>query len=453
VFRRSTFVCFIAICVFGNVNAEDTQSKLPFVKLSPQTGDCIVFLGDSITGQCLYTQYIENYFYTRYPSTRLTLHNAGCSGDTIANALVRFDRDVAAYRPKYVMVLLGMNDGAAKGFDERLFDTYRNDMKALVKKIRDIHATPILITPTMYDATSAKASPKPDSRGRGGYYNGVLALYGTWLRELAFEEGLGFVDLHGPLNHFVHQARKTNPKFTLIPDGIHPDANGQLIMAYTVISDLGLSKRVSTIDLSRSQSGEAITKVTGGKISEARYTELGVEFTFSADALPLAAPDEAKIGAAMIPLGHRLSYEAISIHGLAAGNYRITINDVDIGEFPSNLLESKLEIEINEKTPQYQQARHVAELNSKRNQQVVVPLRELWRSKKTLDRSYEEQKQAPDDEAIKKRIAAYEKKLTDFDKQIKELDAKSRAVEDEIYRSNRPTPLHFQVTQSDSASR
>jgi len=444
-------VCWLAIHGLGNVYAEEVQLKTPFAKLIPKDGDCIVFLGDSITGQCLFTQYVETYFYTRYPSIRLKFHNAGVSGDTVANALARFDRDVALYRPKYVMVLLGMNDGAAKGFDEKLFDVYRNDIKSLVKKVRDIKATPILIAPTMYDSYAAKASPKPDSRGRGGYYNGVLALYGSWLRDLAFEEGLGFVDLHGPLNQFAYQARKTDRKFTFVPDGIHPDPNGQIIMAYSLIADLGLSRRVSTIDIARSESNEAVTKVTGGVISDARYTENGVEFTFLANSLPMAIPPEAIHGAAMIPLGHRLSYEALYIHGLDAGNYRLLINHTEIGEFASSVLESKLEIENNDKTPQYQQALRVAELNVKRNQQVVLPLRDLWRSKKTLDRAYEEQKQLPDDESLKKRIAAYEKKLYDFDKQVQALSAKSKAMEDEIYQSNGPAPLHFQIIKGASS--
>ncbi len=449
-FRRLFLACWVSIHALSPVQAEEVQLGTPFAKLAPKDGDGIVFLGDSITSQCLFTQYVENYFYTRYPSIRLRFHNAGVSGDTAANALLRFDRDVAAYRPKYVMVLLGMNDGAAKGFDEKLFDSYRSDMKSLVKRIRDIQATPILMSPTMYDSLAAKASPKPDSRGRGGYYNGVLALYGSWLRDLAFDEKLGFVDLHGPLNRFAHQARKTNSKFTLVPDGIHPDPNGQIIMAYSLISDLGLSKRVSTIDITRSESNDAIVEATGGKISDARYTENGVEFTFLANALPLAVPEEARVGAAMIPLGHRLSYEAIYIHGLEPSTYRILINDNEIGEFASSVLESKLEIENNEKTPQYQQARRVAELNAKRNGQAEVPLRDLWRSKKTLDRSYEEQKQLPDDETLKKRIVAYEKKLADFDKQIKALDAKSKSMEDEIYQTNRPAPLRFQIMKSRS---
>ena len=63
-------------------------------------GDGFVFLGDSITHQCLFTQYVEDYFYTRYPKLRIHFHNAGIGGDRAADALVRFDGDVAVHKPR-----------------------------------------------------------------------------------------------------------------------------------------------------------------------------------------------------------------------------------------------------------------------------------------------------------------------------------------------------------------
>src|SRR5688572_18385548 len=79
-------------------------------KIQLKSGDTLVFLGDSITHQCLYTQYVEDYFYTRYPKRRIHFHNAGVGGDRATNALARFDEDVASFKPKYVTILLGMND-------------------------------------------------------------------------------------------------------------------------------------------------------------------------------------------------------------------------------------------------------------------------------------------------------------------------------------------------------
>src|SRR5580698_10650051 len=45
-------------------------------------GDRIVFLGDSITEQRLYTTYIEAYALSRHPTWTLTFRNTGWGGDT-----------------------------------------------------------------------------------------------------------------------------------------------------------------------------------------------------------------------------------------------------------------------------------------------------------------------------------------------------------------------------------
>src|SRR5213082_134169 len=45
-------------------------------------GDHVVFLGDSITEQRLYTTYIEGYALSRHPDWKLTFRNVGWGGDT-----------------------------------------------------------------------------------------------------------------------------------------------------------------------------------------------------------------------------------------------------------------------------------------------------------------------------------------------------------------------------------
>ncbi|MGC3970978.1 MAG: SGNH/GDSL hydrolase family protein [Pirellulales bacterium] len=384
---RTLIYAAVIVAAFAGASLSADEIRGPLASIKPKNGDTFVFLGDSITQQCLYTQYVENYFYTRMPHLRLKFHNAGVSGDTAADALVRFDRDVARYRPQYVTVLLGMNDGAAKQFEASLFDQYRTDVQKLIEKIENIGAVPILITPTMYDTRMAALNPKVDSRGRGGYYNGVLALYGAYLRDLAGDRGLGFVDTYAPLNQFTIQQRKRDPKFTLIPDGIHPDASGHLVMAYALAADLGLPKRVTTIQVNRKSAGDPDVKIGGGKLVEARSLGAGVEFTYLADALPLPVPAGAEVGAKLIPLGHRLGLEAFHVHGLASGRYKLSINDQPIGVYAAEVLAAKLELQDNELTPQYRQAQQVAELNARRTAEAIVPLRNLWKMKKILTRA------------------------------------------------------------------
>src|SRR3954467_7881857 len=45
-------------------------------------GDRVVFLGDSITEQRLYTTYIEAYTLSRHPNWKLWFRNVGWGGDT-----------------------------------------------------------------------------------------------------------------------------------------------------------------------------------------------------------------------------------------------------------------------------------------------------------------------------------------------------------------------------------
>ncbi|MEI9892587.1 MAG: GDSL-type esterase/lipase family protein [Chthoniobacter sp.] len=96
----------------------------------------------------------RGFFYTRYPKLHIHFHNSGVGGDRAKDALTRFDEDVAAYKPKYVTILLGMNDGGYRDFDKPTFDTYQQDMTTLLDKIDGLGATAIPMTPTMFDSRS-----------------------------------------------------------------------------------------------------------------------------------------------------------------------------------------------------------------------------------------------------------------------------------------------------------
>src|SRR4051812_37631815 len=74
-------------------------------------GDRIVFYGDSITEQELYTKDVEAYLTQRYPDWHLTFFNAGWSGDNAGGGKERLNRDVLALKPTLVTVCFGMNDG------------------------------------------------------------------------------------------------------------------------------------------------------------------------------------------------------------------------------------------------------------------------------------------------------------------------------------------------------
>lgn len=423
---------------------QDLKSPLPAVEL--KDGDSLVFLGDSITHQRLYTQYVEDYFYTRFPKHRLVLHNAGVGGARAWDALARFDADVAAYRPKYVTILLGMNDGSYTPFHQEIFDTYRRDMTTLLDRIKKIGATPILMTPTMFDARAARLRDPARATEATLLYNSVLTYFGTWLREVAVENGHGFVDMWGPLNNITLQQRRQDPKFTLILDAVHPDAPGQVVMATALIADTGLPRQVSRMTITLAGAGPK-ADVRGGTISDLKATDDGVAFTWQADSLPWVLPDDAQLGVKLTGLGHRLSREALEVHGLAPGRYLLTIDGQEVGRFNSAALERHIELQGNAKTPQYAQALEVAMLNKQRNDGPIGALRGEW----SKFQQYARLKQAADAQSdnadLKAQLAKSEDAIAGMNERVAAANAAAKEIEDQIFARNQPPARKYVLTR------
>lgn len=398
-------------------------------------GDSFVFLGDSITHQCLYTQYVEDYYYTRYPKLRIHFHNAGIGGDRAADALVRFDGDVAVHKPRYVTILLGMNDGGYRDFDKGIFDTYQKDMTELLDRLAKIGAIAVPMTPTMHDARAARL------RGRGAeprdtYYNGVLALFGAWLREVAQVRGLGFVDMYSPLNQITLVERRKDANFTLIKDSVHPDAPGQVIMAAAILSDLCAKSSVSSIALEQ-KDGKPTAKVANGKISDLQADGDTIRFTFTANALPWVLPPDAMPGYKLINAGHRYGIESLAARNLKPGKYELKIDGQSVGVWSESQLAFRVELEANEKTPQYQQALEVAMLNKDRNDNAVRPLRNLWLKVKVGLRQSASQ---PD------KKEAFAKWMADeFRPNAAKLEALAKDYEQKIYQANQPAARKYEL--------
>jgi lysophospholipase L1-like esterase len=386
---------------------------------------------------------VEDYFYTRYPHMRLKLHNAGVGGARAWDALQRFDKDVAAYEPKYVTILLGMNDGSYEPFNQEIYDTYRKDMTELVERIESIDATPIPMTPTMFDSRAAFARDPNRNAESATLYNSVLAYYGTWLREVAYQRGYGFVDMWSPLNNITLAERKKDPAFTLIKDAVHPDAPGQVVMAVALVADIGLPAQVSNIVISPKARGEANVRATGGEISDVKWSDGGLEFTWQAESLPWVLPESAQLGVELTRLGHRLSREALEVHGLPAGRYTLTIDGVEVGTFSATALERHIELQGNAKTPQYQQALEVAQLNQQRNEGPIGALRGEWSRFQGYSRTQRDSAAAPDNAQLKEQLAQLEQQIAGMDERVAQANAAARELEDQIFAKNQPPARRY----------
>jgi lysophospholipase L1-like esterase len=406
------------------------SKAVPTAQIVLNDGDTVVFLGDSITHQCLYTQYVEDFFYTRFAGKRLHFHNAGIGGDRAQDAVNRFDEDVAAFKPKLVTVLLGMNDGSYTRYEQPIFDTYQRGMNTVLDRIAAIGALAVPMTPTMHDARAARVGGK-GSEPRDTYYNGVLALYGAWLREQAQVRGLGFAE------------RKKDPAFTMIRDAVHPDAPGQAVMAVALLEDVLQAPIVSRVS-SVVQDGKRTATAENGELSDVAGTEESVSFTLKARALPWVLPEPARKGYELTDAATRLNIERLVVGQLASGTYQLAIEGQVIGSFSDLELAGGVDLAGNDKTPQHQQAGKVAELNKKRNDEAIRPLRDQWGQLKGRSRDVEKARETNSPQLAEKEAA-----LATFRAEMKlrvdELIAKGREFEKQIYEVAQPVARKYEI--------
>lgn len=366
----------------------------PLLPFNPQDGEMVVFLGDSITHQSLYPQYLENFFITRYPDRRIRFRNSGVGGDAAAEANARFADDVAAHEPDYVTVHLGMNDGRYQEFDTHNLVPYQQGMEKLLVRIEAIGAKPILLSPTMFDHQVTRMRADDEAwRFRGKEistnYNALLGYFTGWGMETASRRGIFVVNWWGPLNRHTTEQRRNDPEFNMIWDAIHPNPSGQVIMACEVLFQLGVERK-SASAVTIQQRGKRWVGSRGVTQLKANEDASEIRFSHRANSIPWVVPEkhselalkwklpaDGRRGFAIAKAGHKLGADRLKIAGLPPGNYEITIDGHVIGTWKHVILGTKIELQENEKTPQFQQALHVAHLNRQRHDQFIRPSRDL----------------------------------------------------------------------------
>ncbi|NOY82288.1 MAG: SGNH/GDSL hydrolase family protein [Kiritimatiellaeota bacterium] len=414
-----------------------------------KSGDTLLFLGDSITHQCLYTRYVTLFYMTRYPLTPLHFYNSGVGGDQAANALKRFEYDVAAMRPACVTVLLGMNDGRYRPLGEPQFGIYKTNMTALVDRLQKETAARIfLLTPSMYDVKARTMRGRPGIPG----YNDALVAFGEFLVSLGKERGLPVVNLNRPLVEATAALRRSKPEATLIPGGVHPDPAGHLVMAYTILKAFGVtpvvSKATITVDNARAETERAhVAKLTARQDA--------VEFDLTENALPFPYRSDARAVLSVLPFTRDLNRQILAVKGLTGGEYRLEIDGVATGRYSADALAEGVNLSENEKTPQYQQALRVKALNDKRTA-VMRRVRNFRLDEKrkgylqadgTYPRMLSKRVRAKDG-GIKwvpapEKEARFQKERKSVSKWLEEI----RSLETACYEAARPQPHHYRLVR------
>jgi len=242
--------------------------------------------------------------------------------------------------------------------------------------------------------------------------------------------------MYSPLNQITLVERRKDATFTLIKDAVHPEAPGQVIMAAAMLSDLFAHSSVSSITI-QEKAGKMAAVAGNGKITDFQAEGDAIRFTFAANALPWVLPPEAMPGYQLVHAGHRYGMEAFTARNLKPGKYELKIDGQSVGTWSDAQLAFRVELEANEKTPQYQQALRVALLNKERNEKAVRPLRNLWLQVKIWRHRLASQ---PDKkEAFAKWMAE------EFQPGVAKLEALAKDYEDQIYQANQPVARKYEL--------
>lgn len=344
-----------------------------------EKGERVVFVGNSITHGGHYHSFIWLYYMTRFPDQPITIMNAGIGGESAWDIKDRLDYDVFDRKPTYVTLTFGMNDtgydvymkdNAKELSEERVaksLESYREIEERLLAKNK---ITKVLIGGSPYDETS-----RFNHFILHGKNDAILKIIDAQ-QASAKKNDWGFVDFNQPMRELSLKEQEKDSTFTFCRiDRIHPDNDGQMVMAYLFLKAQGLAGNdVSSVSIDAHRS--SITARKNCKVSKLKKNGSNLTFDYLAEALPYPLDSVSRSGwgskrsqrdaMQLVPFMEEFNQERFQVTNLEKGTYRLTIDNQFIDDFSAEQLADGINLADYPNTPQYQQAMKIMYLNEER---------------------------------------------------------------------------------------
>ena len=361
--------------VYINCDYLQAQTTIPRF----EEGERVVFVGNSITHGGHYHSFIWLYYMTRFPDKPITIMNAGIGGESAWDMKDRLDYDVFNRKPTYVTLTFGMNDTGydiymkdnAKELSEqriaKSLESYREIEERLLAKNK---IKKVLIGGSPYDETSRFNNFILHNKN-----NAILKIIDAQ-RTSAKKNGWGFVDFNQPMREISRKEQEADSTFTFCRiDRIHPDNDGQMVMAYLFLKAQGLAgDEVSSVSIDAYHSSVITHK--NCKISKLKKSGADLTFDYLAYALPYPLDSISRSGwgnkrsqrdaMQLVPFMEEFNQERFRVTNLEKGMYRLTIDNQFIDNLSSEKLANGVNLADYPNTPQYQQAAKIMYLNEER---------------------------------------------------------------------------------------
>ncbi len=311
--RVSALVILILGIAAGVVSAAEQLQK----------GDYVAVVGDSITEQRKYSLYIEEYLTMCQPAGELKQTQFGWSGETSWGFESRMQNDMLRFKPTVATTCFGMNDGAYSPMNEQKAARYREAQTKIVQEMKKAGVRFIVVgSPGCVDVQTFRNR----NHALAEMYNKTLASLRDISKEVADKEGVGFADVFDPMLDVMTKAEaKHGEQYHVCgPDGVHPDNNGHLVMAYAFLKGLGCTGDIGTITFDLTSNKAEATE--GHKVLSASDGSVEIEstrypFCFYGDP---ARTDSTRGVLEFLPFNQDLNRFILVVKNPGAGKVKVT---------------------------------------------------------------------------------------------------------------------------------
>jgi len=316
-------------------------------------GDRVVMIGDSITEQHLYSNYVEMWTVTRFPNWKITFRNVGIGGDRSVGGNSRFARDVLLHKPTAMTVDFGMNDGSYREFSDQTFKPYMDGLQGMADQAQAANIRTAWVTPQPLDN---------DEQGKTALtgYNQTLEKFSEGVQAISEKNSGKFVDQFHPYLQVLDAARSKADKYNRITagDAVHPGPPGQALMAASILHGMNFPSLVAAVGIDAKQN--RVVSQENCNVEGLQATATSVKFKKLDKALPFFPEDAASI-LPWTPILDELNDYKIQVTGLAPGKYKVRIDSVDVAELSAESLANGVDIsaEVLKSGPIAEQAKKV----------------------------------------------------------------------------------------------
>ena len=266
---------FCLILLVGQAFVQTATIHTAAAELALKPADYVAITGDSITEQKQYSVFMEEYFLMCQPVAKLQATQFGWGGDTSWGFAARMANDMLRFQPTVATTCFGMNDGGYAPMTPDKAKHYRDGQTAIVQGFKKAGIRVIVVgSPGCVDADAFRTDPIAASM-----YNTTLTEERDIAREVAQSEGVLFADVITPMIATMAKAKvKYGKSYHLAGgDGVHPDQNGQLVMAYAFLKALGCDGDLGkiTVDMQAGKAdavgGHKVLSYQGGTVRAGKH--------------------------------------------------------------------------------------------------------------------------------------------------------------------------------------